>query len=159
MSKPVVEVRVRAVAAMSGGCAVFLGNEQKVFVMSVDASVGAAIARFMQCAPKQRPLTHDLIANVLGALGAKVQRVIVNDFTRDTYFARLILSAENERAEKKLIELDARPSDGVAMALQQGAPIYVNREVWQGVEDMTEALRELQQGGLGTEEGPGQEGA
>jgi bifunctional DNase/RNase len=159
MSKAVIEVRVRAVAAMSNGCAVFLGNEQKVFVMSVDSSVGAAIAMAMQDAPRQRPLTHDLIANVLGALGAKVQRVIVNDFQRDTYFARLILSAENERAEKRLIELDARPSDGIAVALQQRAPIYVNREVWQGVEDMTEALRGLQQGGLDTEEGQGQEGA
>jgi hypothetical protein len=43
MSKPVVEVQVRAVAAVSGGCAVFLGNEDKVFVMFVDQSVGMAI--------------------------------------------------------------------------------------------------------------------
>ena len=48
MSKPVVEVQVRAMAATSGGCAVFLGNEDKVFVVFVEQSVGAAIARFMQ---------------------------------------------------------------------------------------------------------------
>jgi hypothetical protein len=48
MSKPVVEVQVRAVATVSGGCAVFLGNEDKVFVMFVDQSVGAAITMFMQ---------------------------------------------------------------------------------------------------------------
>jgi hypothetical protein len=48
MSKPVVEVQVRAVAAMSGGCTVFLGNEDKVFLMFVDQSVGAAITMFMQ---------------------------------------------------------------------------------------------------------------
>ena len=69
MSKPVVEVQVRAVAAMSGGCAVFLGNEDKVFVMFVDQSVGAAITMFMQGTQKERPLTHDLLANVLRALG------------------------------------------------------------------------------------------
>ena len=46
MSKPVVEVQVRAVVAASGGCAVFLGNEDKVFVMFVDQSVGVAIAMF-----------------------------------------------------------------------------------------------------------------
>ena len=48
MSKPVVEVQVHAVAATSGGCGVFLGNDEKVFVIFVDQSVGAAIAMFMQ---------------------------------------------------------------------------------------------------------------
>ena len=84
MSKPVVEVQIRAVAAMSGGCAVFLGNEGKVFVMFVDQSVGAAIAMFMQGTQKERPLTHDLLANVLRALGAKIERVVVNDLKDGT---------------------------------------------------------------------------
>src|ERR1700681_2343855 len=79
MSKPVVEVKVRAVAATSGGWAVFLGNEDKVFVMFVDQSVGTAITMFMQDTPKERPLTHDLVANILRALGAKIERAIVND--------------------------------------------------------------------------------
>ena len=70
MSKPVVEVQVRAVAAVSSGCAVFLGNEDKVFVMFVDQSVGAAITMFMQGTKKERPLTHDLLANILRALDA-----------------------------------------------------------------------------------------
>jgi hypothetical protein len=55
MSKPVVEVQVRAVFATSGGCAVFLGNEDKVFVMFVDQSVGRAIAMFVQGTQKERP--------------------------------------------------------------------------------------------------------
>src|SRR6202041_341485 len=96
MSKPVVEVNDRAVAATSGGCAVFLGNEDKVFVMFVDQSVGTAIMMFMQGMKKERPLTHDLLANILRALGAKIERVIVNDLKGGTYFARLVLSAENE---------------------------------------------------------------
>ena len=119
MSKPVVEVQVRAMAATSGGCAVFLGNEDKVFVMFVDQSVGTAITMFMQGTQKERPLTHDLLANILRALGAKIERVIVNDLKRGTYFARLVLSAENESQQKKIIEIDARPSDCIAMATQQ----------------------------------------
>jgi uncharacterized protein len=133
MSKPVVEVKVRAVAATSGGCAVFLGNEDKVFVMFVDQSVGTAIAMFIQGAQKERPLTHDLLANILRALGAKIERVIVNDLKRTTYFARLVLSAENESQQKKIIEIDARPSDCIAMAIQQRAPIYVSLDVWNQV--------------------------
>jgi uncharacterized protein len=153
MSKPVVEVQVRAMAATSGGCAVFLGNEDKVFVMFVDQSVGAAIAMFKQGTQKERPLTHDLLANILRALGAKIERVIVNDLKRGTYFARLVLSAENELKQKKIIEIDARPSDCcIAMATQQTAPIYVSLDVWDEVEDMTEALLKMQQEGSHTEE-------
>jgi uncharacterized protein len=152
MGKPVFEVKVRAVAATSGGCAVFLGNEDKVFVMFVDQSVGAAITMFMQGTQKERPLTHDLLANILRALGAKIERVIVNDLKRGTYFARLVLSAENESQQKKIIEIDARPSDCIAMATQQRAPIYVSLDVWDEVEDMTEALRKMQGEGSHTEE-------
>ena len=53
MSKPVVEVQVRAMAATSGGCAVFLGNEDKVFVMIVDQSIGPAITMFT-CKARKR---------------------------------------------------------------------------------------------------------
>ena len=152
MSKPVVEVQVRAVGVTSDGCAVFLGNEDKVFVMFVDQSVGTAIGMFMQGTQKERPLTHDLLGIIVRALGAKIERVIVNDLKRGTYFARLVLSAENESRQKKIIEIDARPSDCIAMATQQRAPIYVSLDVWDEVQDMTEALRKMQEGGSETEE-------
>jgi uncharacterized protein len=152
MSKPVVEVQVSAVAATSGGCAVFLGNEEKVFVIFVDQSVGAAITMFMQGTQKERPLTHDLLASILQAFEAKIERIIINDLKRGTYFARLVLSAENESQEKKIIEIDSRPSDCIAMAIQQPAPIYVSRDVWDQVEDMTEALRKMQEEGPQPEE-------
>jgi hypothetical protein len=144
MSKSVVEVQVRAVAATEGGCAVFLGNEEKVFVILVDQSVGAAITMFIQGMQRERPLTHDLIANILRALGTKIERVIVNDLKSGTYFARLVLSAENELQQEKIIEIDARPSDCIAMAVQQGAPIYVSLDVWDKVEDLSEVLRKMQ---------------
>jgi uncharacterized protein len=145
MSKPAVEVQVRAVIPTSGGCAVFLGNGEKVFVIYVDQSVGAAIAMFVGGMQKERPLTHDLIAHVLHALGARIERVIVNDLKRGIYFARLILSAENELHQRETIEIDARPSDCIAMAAQHRAPIYVSGEVWQEVEDMAEVLREIEE--------------
>jgi bifunctional DNase/RNase len=121
--------------------------------MFVDQSVGAAITMFMQGTQKERPLTHDLLAkNVLRALGAKIDRVVVNDLKAGTYFARLVLSAENESPQKKIIEIDARPSDCIAMATQQLAPIFVSLDVWDEVEDMTEVLRKMQQEGPYTEQ-------
>ena len=152
MSEPVVEVQVRAVATTSGGCAVFLGNEEKVFLIFVDQSVGTAIAMFKQGTRKERSLTHDLLASILGAFEAKIERAIINDLKRGTYFARLVLSAENESQQKKIIEIDARPSDCIAMATQQTAPIYVSRDVWDQVEDMTEALQKMQEEGSQTED-------
>src|SRR5262245_53279046 len=107
MSKPVVEVQVRAVFAASGGCAVFLGNEDKVFVMFVDQSVGTAIAMFMQGTQKERPLTHDLLAIILRALGAKIERVIVNDLKRGTYFAKFCETCP-QRGERIATEEDHR---------------------------------------------------
>jgi uncharacterized protein len=147
-----LDPRLFGALAVSGGCAVFLGNEDKVFVMFVDQSVGAAITMFMQGTQKERPLTHDLLANVLRALGAKIHRVVINDLKDGTYFARLVLSAENESHQKKIIEIDARPSDCIAMATQQLAPIFVSLDVWDEVEDMTEVLRKMQQEGPYTEQ-------
>jgi len=162
MNKPVVEVKVRAVLPTTAGRAVFLGNESKAFVIYVDDTVGAAIAMFMSGTHKERPLTHDLMANLMTALGAKVERVVINDLKTATYFARLIVSAENELQARKIIELDARPSDSIALAVQQNAPIYIAREVWDEVEDMSEILRKMaeeaeQEGGESEDEGEGGE--
>ncbi len=145
MSKKVVLVTVRAILPYNNGRAIFVGNDQKVFVIYVDEGVGTAIAMFMSKTPKERPLTHDLMGHLMTALGAKVERVIVNDFKGETFFARLIVSAENEISERKIIELDGRPSDCIALAIQQGAPIYVYQEVWDEVEDRSEILKKMEE--------------
>ena len=147
MPKPVVEVTVRAVLPTNAGQAVFIGNDQKVFVIYVDESVGTAITMFISKTEKERPLTHDLMGHLMTALGAKVERAIINDLKSATYFARLIIRAENELQERKIIELDARPSDCIALAIQQNAPIYVSQDVWDEVEDMSEVLRKMEEGG------------
>ena len=152
MSKPVLEASVRAVLPFNNGRAVFIGNDEKVFVIYVDESVGAAISMFINQTPKERPLTHDLMGHLMKALGAKVERVIINDLKSETYFARLIISAENELFEKKIVELDGRPSDCLALAISQGAPIYVSREVWEEVEDRTDVLKNLEENGPQAEE-------
>jgi bifunctional DNase/RNase len=148
MNKTVIEVQVRAVLPTSGGCAVFIGNNDKVFIIYVDQTVGSAITMFMRDITKERPLTHDLMAHLMTALGAKVERVIINDLKNATYYARAIIRAENELQQKKIIELDARPSDCIAIATQQKAPIYVSQEVWDEVDDMSDVLRKMEEEGL-----------
>ena len=115
-------------------------------------ALGLGIRKTQTLAGELGPLTHDLLANILRALGAKIERVIVNELKRGTYFARLVLGAENELKQKKIIEIDARPSDCIAMATAQSAPIYVSLDVWDEVEDMTETLRKMQEEGSHLEE-------
>lgn len=145
MDKSVVKVEAKNVLATSAGSAVFLGNDEKVFVIYVDHAVGSAINMFMHETPKPRPQTHDLFADVLMMLGAKVERVVINDFSDTVYYARLIISAENELHAKKIVELDARPSDSIALAVQAHAPIYVANHVWEGVEDMSIVLQKMEE--------------
>jgi uncharacterized protein len=154
MNKTVIEVQVRAVLPTSGGCAVFLGNNDKVFIIYVDQTVGSAITMFMRDVSKERPLTHDLMGHLMTALGAKVERVIINDLKNATYYARMIIRAENELQQKKIIELDGRPSDCIAMATQQKAPMYVSQEVWDEVDDMSDVLRKMEEEGIKPEVEP-----
>lgn len=144
MKNQVREVQVKAVLPLEGSVALFLGNEEKTFVIYVDEQVGNAISMFMRGVPKERPLTHDLMSHVLMAFGAKVDRVVINDVNGSVFYARLIIVAENQLQSRKVIELDARPSDSVALAAQQKAPIYVADKVWNNVEDVTDALEQIQ---------------
>jgi hypothetical protein len=153
MLKGAVVVVVKGVMPTATTCAVFLGNEEKTFVISVDQFVGNAIQMTINGVKKARPLTHDLIGSILLGLGARLEHVLINDAREGTFFARIFLQMENELA-RKLVEIDARPSDSIVLALQQKRPIYVAREVFESVEDMSEFLEDVlkQQSEEGDEE-------
>jgi bifunctional DNase/RNase len=144
VKKSVIPVQIRALIPTNAGTAVFLGNEEKVFTIYIDQTIGSALSIYLSGAEKERPLTHDLLSNVLTALGGKVERVVINDFKNGVYFGRLIISAENELHQHKIMEIDARSSDCMAMAALQKAPIYVSHVVWDEVEDMRPLLERLQ---------------
>ena len=142
MQHDVVLVTIKGVMPTANGCAVFLGNDEKTFVIYVDHSVGSAIQMTINGVKKERPLTHDLIGSILLGLDAQLEHIVVNDAREGTFFARVLLRMENELG-KKIIEIDARPSDSIVLALQQKRPIYVARPVFENVEDMTEILERV----------------
>ena len=80
-----------------------------------------------------------MIGLILKGLEASIERVLINDVDEGTFFARIILRMENELG-KKIIELDARPSDSIVLALQMKKPIFVANKVMENVEDMSEIL-------------------
>lgn len=142
MNASVIQVTVKGVMPTVNGCAVFLGNDEKVFVIYVDHSVGNAISMALNGVKKERPLTHDLISSMLMGLEAKVTRVIINDVEESTFFARIFLEMSNE-IDTKIIELDARPSDSIVLSLQNNVPIFVAENVFNSTEDMSAILERV----------------
>ncbi len=122
--------------------AVFIGNQEKSFVIHVEPSVGRAIAMAMRGEHNERPLTHELIGYIFNAFEIKVERMVINALRSNTYFARIILRAQNE-VHSKLIEIDARPSDCLVLATQGKAPIFVSQDVWEETDDRTEELEKI----------------
>ncbi len=144
-------VRVEPVALLptQAGCAVFLGDGTKAIVFYIDPGVGASINAAMAGQLPPRPLTHDLFLVALETFGAKVVRSVIVKVEEEIYYARLILEAQNEIMERKIVELDARPSDCIALSVRCKAPMFVVRSVWETLQDMTPVLEEMRDKGLG----------
>ncbi|MEK7366327.1 MAG: bifunctional nuclease family protein [Candidatus Methylomirabilales bacterium] len=83
-----------------------------------------AIALELEKISTPRPMTHDLIKNILDGLGASVQQVVVNDLKDNTFFAVIEISVNGN-----VVNIDSRPSDAIALALRVNAPIFVTEKV------------------------------
>lgn len=142
MDNNVVSIEVKGVMPTSNGCAIFLGSIDKTFVIYVDQGIGEAIQRAINGEQLERPMTHDLVTSLFDGLGAEVERVVINHVEEGTFFARLIVSMENELGHK-ILEVDARPSDSIVLALGSGKPIYAAKAVIDSVDDMTEILEKI----------------
>jgi len=138
------EVRIVGLVPSSSGIAVFLGNEEKTFSIHVDQGVGTNIAILLKGQKRERPLTHDLIGLIFQSFGISVERIVINDLRNDTYYARITLKARNE-VHNKITEIDARPSDCLAIALQAGKPVFVAERVWAQVVDITKQLEQMKE--------------
>ena len=90
----------------------------------IGAWEASAIAMKLQGLDAERPITHDLFAATLEALGARIDRIVIGDLAEETYHAQLILEVDG-----RTIELDARPSDCVALAVRTQTRILVAEEV------------------------------
>ncbi|MFA4838686.1 MAG: bifunctional nuclease family protein [Candidatus Neomarinimicrobiota bacterium] len=112
----------------SKGYAVLLrevgGNKQLPII--VGTFEAQAIALALEDVEMPRPLTHDLIVNILKTLNMKITKVIVNDLRENTFFARVFLENEDNHSS---LQIDARPSDAIAIGLRMRAPLFVSDSV------------------------------
>ena len=150
MSSEVIPVQIKALRPDRSWCAVYLGAEEKVFVMVVEAQVGSAIERYLWGQSSERPQTHDLMQTIFTGFGISVERVIITEVKNSIYFARLILEQKNELG-RKVVEVDARPSDCLALATALKKPVFVTRAVLDQVNDQSETLEKNSDAGSSTE--------
>ena len=101
---------------------------ERSFPIVIGVFEATSIERRVKGMPTPRPLTHDLLANVIENLGGELQDVFISELRDHTYYAKLRVRQEGE-----LIEVDSRPSDAIALAVTAKVPIYVSEEVLEEV--------------------------
>lgn len=128
-----VQLKVEAVALDWKGHPVVVLREQPgqtaVFIW-VGPAEATAISAHLEDQRSPRPMTHDLIMVLLRELGAKVDQVVITDMRRRTYYADLKLNI-NDRP----VSIDCRPSDAIAVALRASAPIYIDDDLLDRLEE------------------------
>lgn len=107
---------------------VILGTAEKRFAIYTDPSIGKMLQMLLTGVDKPRPLTHDLIYLIFRAAEISVMQVVINDIQDTVYFARLFLE-QYCNGIRHIIELDARPSDCITLALMSNAPVYCTHDV------------------------------
>lgn len=100
-------------------------ENRKALPIWIGSAEASAIIRKIENLKIVRPMTHDLIVNIVEQTGFNVTKIEINDVDKETYFANIFM----ENDEKKEIIIDARPSDAIALAIRVDAPIFVSTGV------------------------------
>ncbi len=124
-----LEVKISDISVTSVGFALIFKPTQIHTKEAVPIFIGPleaySISNELQGIKNPRPNTHDLIVNILHQLGARLLRIIINDLIGNIFYATIILQYED-----RILEIDARPSDSVAIAIRYGCPIYMHKKVF-----------------------------
>lgn len=99
-------------------------EEKRAIPIWIGLFEASAIATRLENVTFSRPMTHDLLKNVIERLNARLLKIEINDLKNNTYFAEMHLATEDD-----VIIIDSRPSDAIAVALRMDAPIYVEESV------------------------------
>lgn len=99
-------------------------QKERTVPIVIGRSEAMAISIALEGHSADRPLTHDLLNNVISKLGGKVERILIDDLWNSTYYAKISITADNRQ-----LEIDSRPSDAIALALRAKAPIFMAEHV------------------------------
>ncbi len=125
-------------------------NSETMLPIWVGAYEANAIALEIEKITPQRPMTHDLLRNVILQMGASVERVVVTELRDNTFFAMIVMK---DRAGESIM-IDARPSDAIALALRTDCAMYVNEEVIRASRNTVSGAEEEEEASASDEEWP-----
>lgn len=97
---------------------------EREFPIVIGIYEASAIDRRVKGLTTPRPLTHDLMANLIEALNSDLEKILIHDLRDHTFYAKLII-----RQDGKLVEVDARPSDAIALGVASDTPLYASESV------------------------------
>ncbi len=103
-------------------------NSERYLTIFMDAAVAEAITNELHQQKTPRPMTHDLLYDIVRELGGSVLHVLINKVQRDIYYARIVLESEGRE-----VDIDSRSSDAIALAVRAQVPIYVDARVMEHV--------------------------
>lgn len=127
----IIELREVAQGTDESGQAVFAQVENgRAFPIVIGLPEAQAIERRLKGAQNRRPMTHDLLTNMVEALGGRLESITINDLQDHTFFA--LLNVRDHTG--KLIKIDSRPSDAIALGIASNVPIYVEERVLEAAE-------------------------
>jgi len=109
-------------------------NGTRVLPIWIGPAEASAIAMEIAGKKFQRPLTHDLMATIVKGLKAKVSKIIISDLRDNTFYANIVLEREKDN---EIVNVDARPSDCIALALRTQSPIYLSETLLEGAKDLS----------------------
>lgn len=107
---------------------IVLSAHEKRFAIYTEPGVGKILQAYLTGTEKPRPLTHDLINNLFKGFGIRLRQVVINDVEDTIYFARIFLEQEIDGITN-IVEIDARPSDCITLALMNNIPVFCTHEV------------------------------
>ena len=139
MDVPVELARI-VIVRYSDQQTIYLREKQgeRAFPIAIGVAEAYAIDRRLKKIPVLRPMTHDLLANVIGAMGGRLERIVINDLRKlhPEHRTQTFIATLHIRRDGELIEVDSRPSDAVALGIGMDTPIFVAEHVLDTVTSM-----------------------
>lgn len=139
MKTTTIEIVLKQVITTPSGTGLFLGNNQKTFIVYVDLLMGEQIQFVFTKQSPKRPLTFDFIKYIFFGFDISIQNIVIYDMKDGMYFTRVICIQKGN--PDRLVEMDVRPSDAILLALTLQTSIKIDSALWERLPDASNLLK------------------
>lgn len=124
-----IPVHFEKILQTRGYCVILLSALEKQIAIYAESSVGKNLQIHLTEGEKLRPLSHDLLSMILSGFDIEVIKVVISDLKETVYYSKIFLQRRDNEKVRRILELDARPSDALLIAIVKKAPIFCTQQV------------------------------